>query len=343
MKHLCKLMSWAVFLFALTTLVSCSKEQSELSIKDIKGSATILGSLSYSEGQAFSNGQFQELLKPAAGVKVNIKIANASLDPNGTAQGFTTYETTTDGEGNFSIDIPAVENTRVTIQPATFIGKRTLVTEWENNAPVFETEEVVFSINGTEQTVSPGDIIISDDMYGYTTRNFVEGFGETEEISGKIGIGKLYKSNTQRYWDTKQGINVLITVTYNHTEAQSNGQTAYMVRKFGATTDRNGDFSAIIPVKEKGETLQRLTIEPVSFYTDEFKHFDTAGDPEYLEGVYQLGGYYSGIYTNFTFPVIENIKSIVHATMIFTGLNGTYDDRNWSNVTVWDTKEFDEL
>ena len=191
MKHLCKLMSWGVFLLVLTTLVSCTKEQSELSIKDIKGSATILGSLSYSEGQAFSNGQFQELLKPAAGVKVNIKIANASLDPNGTAQGFTTYETTTDGEGNFSIDIPAVENTRVTIQPATFIGKRTLVTEWENNAPVFETEEVVFSINGTEQTVSPGDIIISDDMYGYTTRNFVEGFGETEEISGKIGIGKV--------------------------------------------------------------------------------------------------------------------------------------------------------
>lgn len=337
MKHLCKLTSWAAIMLAVATLTSCTKEQSELSIDDIKGRATIMGSLCYSEGQAFNNNQFEELLQPAAGVTVAIKIANSSLDPNGNAQGMTTYETTTDSEGKYSIQIPVVDNTQITIQPTSFIGQRTLVTDWNNNAPVFETEEVIFNITGMQETVSPGDIIAKDNMYSFTPRDFVEPFGEVETLNGKIGIGKLYQDNTQRYWDVQSGINVIVTVTYNYTEEGSD-----MVRTFGATTNALGEFSVNIPVKEKGETLKRLTIVPVSFYYSGFVHYTGVAKWEELDGVYELGGTYSGVYTNFTFPTIENITRIVYASMVFTGLDGTYTDYNWNNVEIWDTEEFNE-
>lgn len=342
MKHLCKISSWAIGLLAVATLVGCSKEQSELSIDSIQGRATIVGSLCYSQGQAYKDSQFSELLGPAAGVKVTIQVSNASLAPNGSAQGYTTYEAITDGEGKYSIEIPAVENTSITIKPASFIGTRTLVADWENNQPVMETEEVVFNLSGMQETVSPGDILVKDQMYSYTPRNFVEEFGITEKIKGTIGIGRLYRNNTQRYWDVKSGINVLLTVTYNYTESQAGGQTN-MVRLFGATTNANGEFLVYIPVKEKGETLRSLSITPVSFYEESFKHFDSAGDPEYLTGTYDAGGAYSGYYQNYTFPVLENIENPVYATMIFTENKvGGYDESNsWQYVTEWGTRSFE--
>lgn len=342
MKHACKISSWAIGLLAVATLVGCSKEQSELSIDSIQGRATIVGSLCYSQGQAYKDSQFSELLGPAAGVKVTIQVSNASLAPNGSAQGYTTYEATTDGEGKYSIEIPAVENTSITIKPASFIGTRTLVADWENNQPVMETEEVVFNLSGMQETVSPGDILVKDQMYSYTPRNFVEEFGITEKIKGTIGIGRLYRNNTQRYWDVKSGINVLLTVTYNYTESQAGGQTN-MVRMFGATTNANGEFLVYIPVKEKGETLRSLSITPVSFYEESFKHFDSAGDPEYLTGTYDAGGAYSGYYQNYTFPVLENIENPVYATMIFTENKvGGYDESNsWQYVTEWGTRSFE--
>lgn len=342
MKHACKISSWAIGLLAVATLVGCSKEQSELSIDSIQGRATIVGSLCYSQGQAYKDSQFSELLGPAAGVKVTIQVSNASLAPNGSAQGYTTYEAITDGEGKYSIEIPAVENTSITIKPASFIGTRTLVADWENNQPVMETEEVVFNLSGMQETVSPGDILVKDQMYSYTPRNFVEEFGITEKIKGTIGIGRLYRNNTQRYWDVKSGINVLLTVTYNYTESQTGGQTN-MVRKFGATTNTNGEFLVYIPVKEKGETLRSLSITPVSFYEESFKHFDSAGDPEYLTGTYDAGGAYSGYYQNYTFPVLENIENPVYATMIFTENKvGGYDESSsWQYVTEWGTRSFE--
>lgn len=343
MKHL-RITSWAAGLLAVALLSGCSKEQSEVTIDDIQGRATIVGSLCYSQGQDFKNGQFQELLQPAVGVKVVIQVSNASLDPNGTAKGYTLYEATTNNEGKYGIEIPVVEDTRITVKPASFMGTRTLVSGWENNAPVMETEEVVFSIgNIASQTVSPGDIVVKDDMYSYTPRTFAETFNETEEIKGKIGIGKLYRQNDQRYWDVKSGINVIFTVTYNYQETTTGGQSANIVRKFGATTDNKGEFSVFIPVRAKGETLQRLTVEPVSFYESEFKHFDSAGDTEYLAGVYAPGGAYSGVYSNYTFPIIENIENPVCATMIFTeDKEGGYDDSfSWSYVSEWGTKSFE--
>ncbi|WP_283389581.1 hypothetical protein [Barnesiella viscericola] len=345
MKHLCKISSWAIGLLAVATLVGCSKEQSELSIGDIQGKATIVGSLSYNKGQAFSNNQFSELLSPAAGVKVSIKVSNASLDPNGSAQGYTTYETTTDAEGKYSIEIPAVDNTNIIISPASFMGTRTLVVDWENNAPVMETEEVVYNINGIQATVSPGEILVKDQMYSYSPRTFVESFGEMETLKGKIGISRLYQSNTQRYWGAKAGINVRITVTYNYTETLPNGGTGDMVRLFGATTDESGNFTINIPVKAKGEALKYLEIEPVSFYETSFRHFDANGDEESLEGVYaQLNSYnYPGFYSNYTFPEFEEIENIVYAVMSFNENkdNGYGEDSMWRNITVWGTRSFE--
>lgn len=341
MKHL-HITSWAIGLLAVSLLTGCSKEQSELSIENIPGRATIVGSLSYSQGQAYSSGQFSELLSPASGVKVSIMISNASLAPNGSAQGYTVCETTTDVNGKYSIEIPAVNNTQIIIKPASFIGNRTLVTGWEENKPIMETEEVVFSLNNIQETVSPGDIVVKDEMYSYTPRTFTEGFGEVAKIKGKIGIGKLYHDNNQRYWDTKSGINVLLTVTYNYTESEENTPTN-MERMFGATTNANGEFVALIPVKEKGEKLRSLQVTPVSFYENSFKHFDYTGDPEYLAGTYDAGGAYSGYYNNYTFPVIDNIENPVCATMIFTeNKEGGYDESSaWSRVDTWGTQSFE--
>ncbi|WP_308756792.1 hypothetical protein [uncultured Bacteroides sp.] len=127
MNYLSGLKTLLAIAIVTVALSSCSEDQTSLSINDIQGKATIIGSFVYNDGQTYSSSTTTPVSpdKPAMNVKMYVKIENSSLSPNNNAQGYTTFETSTDANGEYEIEIPAVENgVEVSIQAESFIGKK---------------------------------------------------------------------------------------------------------------------------------------------------------------------------------------------------------------------------
>ena len=80
---------------------SCSEDQTSLSIDNIQGKA---------------------IIKPVMNTTVYVMINNSSFNNNSSSYGgYTTLETTTDAQGKYEIEIPAVENgVTVTIKAKSF-------------------------------------------------------------------------------------------------------------------------------------------------------------------------------------------------------------------------------
>lgn len=336
----------ATCVLTLLLATGCSKEQTSLSIDDIKGKAKIVGSLAYSEGQSYANGQFSELVKPAAGKRVFVKISNSSLDPNGKAQGYTTYETVTDEAGEYEIEIPAVEKTEgmsVIVQPETFVGTRTLLATIDNGEPVFEQKEVVFEIAEQNITVKPNDIEVKDLFYGFTERDIEEGFPTTVPLSVKVGLGIVESVNNQVYgaFAFQSGKSVMITVTYGMTE-----NTSPLVRNYAATTDFNGEALFNIPAKSAQWDNANITVKAMPFTVSSFNYYATAFSQVYPVAI--NGGIYyqysDGVLDkeqNFSinFTGLDGVRQYVEARMVFKpfatvdsyGYN--YSNYDWSNIS----------
>ncbi len=110
-------------------------------------------------------------MRAANNVKVLVKISNQSLDPKHAANGYTIYETTTDFNGDYKIEVPAVENdgqgTTVIIAPESFLGKYSITTYNKR-----ETQNGIFETNISEGTVRvlPNDLKVVDLTYRFTKR-----------------------------------------------------------------------------------------------------------------------------------------------------------------------------
>lgn len=174
MNYLNGLKTLMIVAIAAVAFSSCSEDQTSLSINDIKGTAKLIGSFTYDDGQATTTSSSSSTTseKPAANVKVVVYISNASLDPKSDATGYTTYETTTDAKGEYEIVIPAVETgTNITIQAAPFEGKHyyssNSSSSSSSSAPV--VKEGVYSVIYITGSVKPNDIIaVGKAEYGFT-------------------------------------------------------------------------------------------------------------------------------------------------------------------------------
>ncbi len=160
MNILNNLKSLAVIAIATMAFTSCSKDQTSFSIDDIQGKARIKGTVFYSEG---TNNRGDEIIKMATNTTILVKIDNSYLSPIGNAEGTTTFETVTNGKGEYEIEIPVLEKgALVTIQPQAFIGK-------QKNSSSNETEEGIFTAEATCQVV-PNDIQFKDIEYQFNAR-----------------------------------------------------------------------------------------------------------------------------------------------------------------------------
>ncbi len=365
MKILTKLM---LPLLATLVLFSCAKEQTSFEVGDIPGKVTVTGCLTYTTGQEYDGKQFTENFMPAAGVTVLVKIENSTLAPvNPTATsaaGVTIYETTTDAEGNYSVEIPAVDTgIQFTVKAQPFTGVRTYVEGFDEKGNVLIKEEnVVFSTGEKTGSATPGDIIIKDMMYGYTPRGMAELFDEVEVINGQIGVCALYPTrNTlgqingkNPYWaEPETGVNVIVEVCYPSTEVVE-GNAVLMTRKFGVTTEDDGTFELSIPVTEKGLLYPYISIEPES-YVSTFKacYFDVDYESatynkwvtKSIQGVYEEASVSDyGFYSNYEFP-IEGVKETLRSVMMFVPFTEYEDyfnfyDNNYNYNTPWGTKSF---
>ncbi len=356
MKILHKSLSFVALVLAMTAFTNCTKHQTSLSIEDIKGEVTIIGNISYSEGQDFVDGAFIENYRPAADKIVYVKVSNASLSPNGNSVGYTTFDVKTDAEGNYEIKVPAVEGTTGTdiiISTEKFIGTFQKLVDWKNAAPVFEKEEVVFTAAEKTVNLKPGDIEVYNAVYSYNPINSEENFTLSLPLYGKVGFGEyfLYNNVIHPIFAAKEGVNAIVTVTYPYYE-NVNGTPTAIVRKFGATTNANGDFVINIPAKEEGESIT-AQVEIADIYTDKFIYsYDNAGTPEnkILEGVYkQSAPYASTSNQTYSFPTLKNnkgeylIDTYIRATMVFNALpngqdTGNYDPSTFYTEDTWGTE-----
>ena len=101
---------------------SCSEDQTSLSIDNIQGKAIIKGSFVYDDNKTSSSSTAVNTEKPVMNTTVYVMINNSSFNNNSSSYGgYTTLETTTDAQGKYEIEIPAVENgVTVTIKAKSF-------------------------------------------------------------------------------------------------------------------------------------------------------------------------------------------------------------------------------
>lgn len=252
----------------------------------VEGQARIMGTLTYNAGQVWSAGEgFTEQILPAAKVQIVV-------NDNGKE-----YSVITDENGHYDITIPV--NTsyshNVTLTPQSFMGTYSELKDVENGEYIFDTKDCVYSHNSQSVTINKGAIKTQDFVYSKTTINAEKTLDKRLPLKIKVGMGvpsgieyymnrsyygtekigdetyKVYKATEYNSVDeyegvikAAKGIDVVITVTY---------PDGFGTRKYGATTDSNGNISIDIPAFEDvwNTTIQ---IEAQGFvYEDSFKYY----------------------------------------------------------------------
>ena len=123
-------------------LAGCAKEQSSLDINQLTESATIMGRYTYDEGQSYSSGKYQRVIKPAANVTVVVTVPVTEFGDS-YAEGVITYETTTDYDGRYEISIPVThDGLTVKVKPLDFVGQYNSVVDVKSGAPVYAKDDV---------------------------------------------------------------------------------------------------------------------------------------------------------------------------------------------------------
>ena len=302
-KMFFKSLSIALSLVAMV-FSSCSKEQSFLDIQDIPGKAKIIGNFSYDAGQGYSGGMYTQLIKPVADVKVFVKVSNQSLSPNGEAKGYTYYETVTDLNGNYEVEIPAVDSgTSVIVTAESFMGTYSTVEAVSNNTPVFNSKEVQYKFTSKNLTVNPYDVVICDGNYSCNERNILEAYEYNSTFIIKVGEGvyaKIIDDNDKvvikKYHNLVSGKNVIATIDGVN---------------YGATTNSNGEAKFIIPSEsKKWNTTANISVE--GYVTNNYSYFER-GDYDYETGTYK----YEKQTIKGIFQQLDNSVSLS-----FTGING---------------------
>lgn len=335
-----------LFIAVATTAVavsSCSEDQTSLSANDIKGKAKIKGIITFNEGQSYQNGKFTEIIKPYAQDTVFVKIANSSLDPDGQAAGYTTYIALTDENGQYEVEVPAVdrqEGTKVTVQTKPYVGTRYMLVSWEDEKPVFEAQEVIFKGNFTE-TVHPYDIVLKDVLCGFTTRNSEVGYPETVELQVKVGQNGYendYSSTgtaPTSIFKLTSGIDVVIKVQYD-TDEDGDGNDD--IRLYGATTNNSGYAIFSIPSKEATWSNVSITTKVASYTANSFNYYNSrSGFVMIGQGMYNqvnssLNEQPEGITSTYDFTPVS--APVVPVKMLFKPFDNAenqniYDSSDW--------------
>ena len=265
------------------------KEQDLTPNGTVEGQARIMGTLTYNAGQAWSAGEgFTEQILPAAKVQIVV-------NDNGKE-----YSVITDENGHYDITIPV--NTsysyNVTLTPQSFMGTHSELKDVQNGEYVFETKDCVYSANSQVIYINKGSISNTNIKYNYSAINAEKTLDKRLPLKIKVGMGvpsgikyymsrnyygtekigdetyKVYKGteyNSVSEYDgyegvikAAKGIDVVITVNY---------PDGFGTRKYGATTDSNGNISIDIPASEDVWNTT-INVEAQGFvYKDSFKYY----------------------------------------------------------------------
>ena len=236
MKKLTQINFIMVAILFATMLVGCNKpkEQTSVDINDFTEKATIMGKLSYDEGQSLEGSNYVTTMKPAADITITAVVANSEYSATASGSGNLTFTTKTDAEGNFELSIPVTNSgVSVKLKATSFAGKYRSIVDVKNGQAVYSYEDVIYSIEEKNLTLEPNDVEFVDGTFSYEGRENTE---ESARIYGTLTYDEGQGFDGTNYTRLiKPAANIKITATVN-------GNT------LTTQTDSNGKFQFIIPV-----------------------------------------------------------------------------------------------
>lgn len=342
MKYVYKFFS-AVVLMAIA-FTGCVKEQSSFQVSDIPGKATIMGSYHYNAGQDYDYDQYIQVIKPLANHVVYAQLSNSSLKSGST--GYTVYETVTDANGQFKIEVPAtLEGVTVEVYPKPFIGKHSAVVGVEYGEPVIESTDVVYVAEHKTWSVKTNDIKFHDalcnvegerkdaDDYPYTW-TFTATVGEATYSKSWNEADKAYE--VKKAYTMKNNIDVYATIK----------DTKLYDKEllFVATTNSNGVAKFVIPAKEpSGSTTVKFVVKP--YVAKSYKYYKKELNNN--SGEWDVNVYYisegsfdmwngSSVVTSISKSVtVKDLEGVTphdtHLRMVFTPFDTVEETYSYSN------------
>lgn len=272
----------------VTLMVGCKKpvEQSTVSIDDFKEKATIIGHLTYDEGQVLEGTSYTTSVKPAANVKVTAVIASSEFSMTGSNKGNLTYTTTTDEEGNYEIVVPVTNSgVNVRVKITNFTGQYKRIVDVKDGQAVYEYEDVVYKLDDMEFFLEPDDVEVADGLFEYVERE--------EEFETATIVGMLMYDEGQGFDGTnytrliKPAANVSVTASIAKAEfPETAGEEGYLT--FTTRTSSEGAYEIEVPVTSAGVNVK---VEVVSFIGQYHQIIDVEdGEPVYedMDVIYSL-------------------------------------------------------
>lgn len=326
----------AVISFAF---IACERpEQSEMDLSDLTDTATISGALVYDAGVDTTGSVDQYVInqfKPVANRTVFVEVPYSSYNFNGGQEGSKIFETTTDAQGNFSIDIPTTSNglRNVTIRMQEFTAYRSEYKKMEGSSPVFETDMYRYTWVKENVTLKPGSIefMKEEDRVCQLEKVSLDELKETITLVGNIQLAYEKGFRDGIY---KAAANATVEFEAQYPEGFNGVLTA------GTVTDAQGNYRITLPLKSYKDGFSSLRVKVLGLAGDPYVHYSTATDKQTLSGAY----------------VAENILSIYGAGDIIEGMeykmrtmylrftpgytnnlaNGVYPSTYTNNLVGWE-------
>lgn len=241
---------------AALLMTSCSEEQSVFNVQNVPGRSILKGHVEYNTGTTLENGHFVYNYVPAANLDLKVIVDNSNY---GDYAGETVFTTTTDENGNYSIELPApLENhSDITIQSSQFEGTYSTVQAINNQIQTVE-ETVVFGVYDSSDIyfLADGICIKNLECNVYTHEAIAEGFVLHSTLNGTIGRNsEFYVAPERKYNEDEKFIGWTNARVYNCFVPAPNADLLITVTSSGrtfnynATTDANGNYTLNVPVK----------------------------------------------------------------------------------------------
>lgn len=284
--------------FAIGVLIfyGCRPEQSEFDLSTLTEKATISGQIVYDAGvDTAANAYTINMIKPASERVVYVEIPYASYKAG--SDGVKRYETITDAEGYYSIEVPTtpdgIENVQIRMQE--FTAYRSEYKKMEAGKPVFETKLYRFTYEPAVFTLNPGAIefMKESDKYCFYELVDLEGFEESITLTGNIQLAQEVGFR-QGVYTSAANATVEFTAKYSGVVEELT---------FGTTTDASGNYSITLPLRSYEEGFQSLSAA-VKGIGQNYTHYNAVGSTMKLSGAY----------------IKKNILSSVNATDIIEGM-----------------------
>lgn len=338
---------------AAVLMTSCTEEQSSFNINSIPDSGVIEGVVTYNQGTKLVDGKFVYDYKPCADLKMVALVENSSYGSD--LSGTTRYDLTTDAEGKYSLEVPALvgKDVRVTFYTYSFRGTRSVI-KIENNKLVTIEEPVVYAGRNTATVTANGVEYSNFSCVETSVDRPVTGFTEYASVKGRLGQNAYkytkgdYKKNYNDEIIGRENSTIeAVFVGAPNTDLILNVDYDGQAFVYNTTTDANGNYSLQVPVSAFPAAFD-CNVNAVTYngkftmYEEVIKTYNNEENNTYID--YEprtLNGYYSQQFRvnhSLSFPVSGVTEDVEDKTMIFNVIGDNeynYNGDLWSPYTPW--------